>query len=202
MTNRENPHRKGKVLEALNEWSREHNPLDIPNLARKNPRLFCDLIEVGIPDTGDPLLRTAVRLARQTFRITRRNKGLSKYYEAKKTSRVRQTAKDITAKRIPDSKRWMMEGVPVGQQVVRRILGHLTDTPTEEDAYNRVMNLLKSNYLSIPELLKKTGLEKSEAESILSEIKSKGILGTKRKGSVSKFNIPPRRPRSTQRRKK
>ena len=45
-------------------------------------------------------------------------------------------------------------------------------------------------------------LEKSQAQSIVSDIKSKGLLDTKRKGSLNKFTVPPQRLGSTKRRKK
>lgn len=201
MTRRATALSKAKTLESLQEWSKEHNPLDIPNLFRRNPRLFFDLVEVGVPDAVDPLLRTTARLARQTFKIARSKEGLSKYYKSTGSSRLRGIAKNIANKKIPEGKRWMMDGVPVGKQVIHRILGEYPDAPTQEDAHKRVMELLKSSYLSIPELIKKTGLRKSQARSILSELRSEGLLETKRKGSLHQFGIAHRQAKSTKPRK-
>lgn len=201
MTRRATARSKAKTLDSLQEWSEEHNLLDIPNLFRRNPRLFFDLVEVGIPDAVDPLLRTTARLARQSFKIARSKENLSKYYKSTGSSRLRGIAKKIANKKIPEGKRWMMDGVPVGARVIRRILREHTDAPTQEDAYKRVVDLLKSNYLSIPELIEKARLGKPKAQSILGELRSKGLLETRRKGSVHKFTIAHKKSKSKKLRK-
>ena len=190
------PQSKTKTLEALQKWRTVHDPLDIPTLITKNRKLFNDLAEFGLPKDVDLILQTAARLAKQTMQIARTKKELSERYKSANSRRSFGIVNDIANGKIPQGKRWLMGGLPVGKEVVRRILADDPKRAITGNSYVAVADLLKAKYLSIPELMEKTGLGRSQTQSILGELEEKGILQTRRHRSAHRFHIADQRRKS------